>query len=168
MNEDTDEGAGSGNGVFLQRAHVRVDMNAGHERRKIAHDFGGRLLSIGLRLRGRNAGFETPYHLEPPGANALRKFDLRKTERHPKLGAIELTGEQGKLEIARHDPDYDVRFAVQEQLGAEDLRIAVEAGLPHRVTKDRQLLTFIVFLLREEATEERLYTERRKYRRAEP
>ena len=70
-----------------------------------------------------------------------------------------MAGHQGKFEVARHDADDDVWLAVQKNLGAEDLRIGIEAGFPCCITQYNNLLAVLVFIGGEHAAKLRLNAE---------
>lgn len=80
---------------------------------------------------------------------------MGKTHRHPEFSPVQLSWNQWKFEISRHDSDYDVGFAVQQNLAPQHLRIPMKPFLPCGITQHRNLLFLIVFLLGERASHHR-------------
>jgi hypothetical protein len=93
-----------------------------------------------LRLRGRHTRLEPADHVVAPGTRASGQFVLREAHRHPKLAAVQLAGNQRKLEIAGHDADDLVRFAVEQNLPAQNLLDRREAAAPCLIAEQRHLL----------------------------
>jgi hypothetical protein len=87
---------------------------------------------------------------------------LGEAEGDPQLGAVELARDQRKLEVPRHDADDDVGLAVEQDFAVEDLRVAVEAGLPRGITHDGYLLVMLVFLRGEDPAQLRLNAQGRE------
>ena len=79
-----------------------------------------------------------------------------------------MAGDEGKLEVARHDADDDVRLAIEQDLLAEDAGFAMEAALPGVIAEDGDLLVLIVLLLREDAAQQWLNGERCEDARRQP
>src|SRR5580698_1401569 len=73
-----------------------------------------------------------------------------------------MSGSERKLEIARHDANHEIRLAIEQDFGAQDLRIAMEAALPGPVTQDHHRLALVIFLLRVDASQQRSYAQRGK------
>ena len=68
---------------------------------------------------------------------------------------IQVTWEQRKLEIARHDTNHDVRLPIKLDIRAKYVRIAMKSALPERITNHRDMLTIVVLLLCEETAHQR-------------
>jgi hypothetical protein len=129
---------------------------------KTAHDLLRRGSSILLSLRGGYTGLQPPHQGITPGSRTLYQFRLGEAHGHPKLAAVQLAGHQGKLEFARHHADDLVGLAVEQNLLAQDMNVAMEAAAPRLVTQNRQLLAALILLLRKGATHQRRNAEHRK------
>ena len=84
-------------------------------------------------------GFSRPTSVIAPSSRALDQFRLGEAHRHPKLAAVQLAGNQGKLEFTRHHADDFVRLAVEKNFLAEDVGIAMESASPGLIAEHRHL-----------------------------
>ena len=103
----------------------------------ILHSFLGR----------RHSGLELAHEYRAKAAECLGSKLLRsKVHGNPEFGAVEVTDGDWELEVAGHDADNEVRFAIEQNLCAKDVRVTVETALPAGVAEDRNLLPLRVFL----------------------
>src|SRR5579871_5517303 len=65
-----------------------------------------------------------------------------------------MAGDQWEFKVSRHDTDDHVGLAIEENLRAENVGIAMKAALPGGIAEDDYLLLLVVFLLGEDAAEE--------------
>ena len=79
-----------------------------------------------------------------------------------------MAGQERELEIARHDANDDVGFAIEKNGGPEDPGTALVTALPQTVTEHDDWLLVLVFVLGEDATEERRDLQRGKDIAAHP
>ena len=104
---------------------------------------------------GSHAGLQPPDHVVAPGSRALDQFSLGEAHGHPKLAAVQLAGNQRKFELARHHADDLVGLAVEQNLLAQDVGIAMEAAVPRLVAEHGHLLAALIFLLGKDAAHQR-------------
>src|SRR5690349_24391910 len=67
-----------------------------------------------------------------------------------------------EFEVPLHHADHHIRLAIQQDLGAQNLRVAMESALPRRITQHHKLLVLLVLLAREGAAEQGLNLKRRE------
>ena len=113
----------------------------------VAHDFLRDALRVALRLGGRDARLQTAHHLVAPvsrrcGGKLLR----REAHGNPQLGAVQLPGVQWEFEIARHHADDEIGLSIQQDLGVQNLGVAMEAGLPGGIAEHHDLLAVLVLV----------------------
>ena len=96
----------------------------------------------------------------PVAGVLVGKFIRREAQGYPKLCLVKAASLERKLETARHDPDDRVRPAVENDVAADNVGIAVEVVQPQGVTDDGQRLMVVLFLRGEHAAEDGLNTER--------
>ena len=70
---------------------------------------------------------------------------------------------QRKFEVPRHDSDDYIGLAIQQDLRAQNLFVAMKALLPDRVAQNRDLLAVLGFVRGEHAAKMRLNGKRRKH-----
>jgi len=123
-------------------------MTTAERWRKVAHDLLRRADSILLCLRRGDTRLQQPDHVVGPiPGRAVESFSLREAHGDPKLAAVQLTRSQRKFKLTRHHADDLVGLAVEKNLPAQYVDIAIEATSPGLVTEQRHLLTAIVLLL---------------------
>ena len=145
--EGADERTGLRDGVLMQPVNNGCDLQAGHEGRVVTHRLPGDAIGVLASLFGGDARLEAADHaVAPVGLRAAVELFRAQAHRDPQLAAVEMAGDERKFEIARHDADHDVRLAVEEDLLAEDARVAVEAALPGGVAENGDLLALRILV----------------------
>ncbi len=76
-------------------------------------------------------------------------------------------GEQRKFEIPRHHPDHHIRFAIEQDLGAQNLPVSMEPILPGRITQNSDLLAMFILVGGKHTPQQRCDTESGKYSRGQ-
>ena len=129
-------------------------MDRRHAWGKIAHDLLRGPVGI-LRCLGKADDIsETADCVVAPGAGILiGKFLRRHAHGYPELRLVEVPRLQRKLETARHHADDRVRFAIENDDRAEDIRIAVITVQPQGIADDSGRLAGILLLCGEDAAE---------------
>jgi hypothetical protein len=141
-------------------------MEVPRVRRIARHDLLRHAVGVSLGLCRRHAGLQPPHQREvPAGARFRRELLRQQAHRHPQLRAVQVAGEQRKLEVAWHHTDDHVRLAVEQDFHPQHIGIAVEPALPRLVAQHRYQLLLLVLLLRENAAHQRRHAEHGKHRR---
>src|SRR5277367_3993807 len=147
---------------LIERLDKRMNATAAERLGKAAHDLLRRGSSILLGLHGGHTGLQPPDQVVAPVSCTLYQFGLGEAHGHPKLTAVQLAGHKGKLEFARHHADDLVRLAVEENLLAQDMNVAMETAAPRLVAENCQLLAALILLLSKGAAHQRRNAEHRK------
>ena len=138
-------------------------MQTRHGGRIVPHGLLGHAFRISLRLGHCDTRLKPSHHIEVPRGGSGCQFLFSETHWNPQIAVVQASGHQRELKVARHYADHHVRLAVQENPGSQHARIAVQAALPKRVAKDGYLFLLVIFTLSEEAADERLDLQNRKY-----
>ncbi len=146
--EGTQQRPGSGFGCIGERLDQRANAGRAHGRGEVALNLAVRGLHILQSLGEGHAGSEARQHPVIPASSAVDEIAFGKTDGNPQFAAVELAWDEGKLEGARHHADDFVGCAVEEDLRSGDVRIVVEAAVPHRIADDGDGLVLFVLTLR--------------------
>ena len=121
------------------------------------------------RLLDRDPVLHACHHPIHPGAHVLVGQLLRgEAEGNPDLRLVQPSGKQRKLKASRHHADDRIRFTVQLDGLAQDMRVAMVSVQPQCVTKERHGGVTVVFLFGEDPAQQRRNAERRKHARPQP
>ena len=153
--KSADQRARTRNRGLIERLNPGMNAAPGERRRKVALDFLGSSRSLLLSLRGGHARFQAAYQVVRPGAGPLNEFILRNAHWNPKFAAVQLPRHQRKFEIARHDANNLVRLAIELNLLANDVGVAMKAAAPGLVAEHGHLHRALIFLLCKAAAHQR-------------
>src|SRR6266566_8784153 len=107
----------------MERVNHCLNAQTRHERGIVAHRLLGNALRITLRLRCSDSCLEPSHHGEIPGCRSSREFLFREAHGNPQLTVVQVSRHQGKFETARHYASHDVRFAIEQNLSSQYVRV---------------------------------------------